>query len=789
MNFDTLNMEAGLAPAEADWGIEEPVHTRKRFDSVSTGDFRQPQKIREFYGKSPTLYNRSGSLEIGSETHSEGFSSSEYRLRPRQGSEYDYGKRHEVLRKNPATTENFRKFIAKYLCIQPSRASMVERFKYNLMLSNLLDDSLVLSKNEQVLASFKEIKLSEGRELPVSLKRVLYDDGTRLKIVRKEYSLTLPALLRHPLVLLNTIKMIVFLMKQRRKVHSKMKKSSQLKMFKVLMIFATRILKVRRAQITIDCSRTLRCLQNFLITNCGINKAIISHIISLKEADMFSFLQKATQDSPADTHSRNLKKHLDTLLTCLITNVMHSIRTVLPLCDGNLLEQYCKINNVRVSAIYDSHDHFEDTLTLEKLTAKLSSFNTIRRFFVCELLTIHERALHTYFLSTLADHLNIVLKSAPPFQNFSSKSAIVYEVLSSHTAMVERLHTFDDQFRSLHSPPRSSDFANDDILSTHETRNCRDLDNLTASDSDSKLNNLIDKMSSLATSLKYFKKYSESIASIENLEEQEERLSIFSSFENELQNCTESFNVCLNDYKADFQKLSEALTDQSSCSHSHRNSCSSDDQFNLKTFHTSTKTKKPVSSLNVLESRVCPKPKRSSTGLQLGLVTVLEDPRQGIISHANSAKGVENGSIRESYNSNALEALTRKPFFGHPSDRFSMASVNSNVSGISELIASTQITTDDDDGLGPRTEYLLERAGKGMSKEDLEKKLEQSFTRIYNLQNENHELKSMTSSSKHGEEPICSGAMESRFRASKDSKFLQTLEETLDSKSPAADFA
>ncbi|KAM9891285.1 hypothetical protein OXX69_012343 [Metschnikowia pulcherrima] len=352
--------------------------------------------------------------------------------------------------------------------------------------------------------------------------------------------------------------------------------------------------------------------------------------------------------------------------------------------------------------------------------------------------------------------------------------------------MVERLHTFDDQFRSLHSPPRSSDFANDDILSTHETGNCRDLDNLTASDSDSKLDNLIDKMSSLATSLKYFKKYSESIASIENLEEREERLSIFSSFESEFRNCTESFNVCLNDYKANFQKLSETLTDQSSCSHSHRNSCSSDDQFNLKTFHTSTKTKKPVSSLNVLESRVCPKPKRSSTGLQLGLVTVLEDPRQGIISHANNAKGVENGS---NYNSNALEALTRKTFFGHPSDRFSMASVNSNVSGISELIASTQITTDDDDGLGPRTEYLLERAGKGMSKEDLEKKLEQSFTRIYNLQNENHELKSMTSSSKHGEEPICSGAMESRFRASKDSQFLQTLEETLDSKSPAADFA
>lgn len=798
MNYEHKSLISNYVSAEADWGIEETSHQHKRFDSVSTSDFSQPPKIREYGTQKPLPYNRSSSFGVGSDTYTTGITGSEDFSK---GGKSEHGREYAPEKVFSLdiipSTENFRKFIAKYLSLEPPRALVVEKFKYNLVLSNLLDESLVLSKNDQALKNLLKMRQSEDRYLAGFLKRKLNDDGIVLKVVNKKYLLLLPTALQNPLVHIQTINLIIFLLKKRRNLQSRLKYSSQIKLFKILLIISTRILKSKRAQATIESSRSLRSLDDFMISNCNINKVIIGHMITLKEFDLFTFLNKNPAHDSSSLYSKTLKKHLDTLLHCLILNMKYSIRELLPFSNGDLLEKYCQINNVKVSAIYETSETTpDDALSLELLTSKLTLFNNHRRFFVCQLLTIHDYQLRNFFILTLCDHLNIDLASYLSFHTSSFKVTKLNELFTTHTATVDQLFGLNEKFKVLHTSSPSADYANDDILSAQKVNvNGKSMDEVFKADSELDLSNLIDKLLGIVTSLKYFKKYSELIANLDNAEEHEERISIFGLFQSELSTCLEMFAACMGEYKSDFlTKFHFSTSNPSSCSNSQRNSQRSENPFNLKAFHnlnTKEKNKYPVilphDSQTSLE-RHDKKSKRMSTGLQLGLLTVLEDPRQATIDLRGLPMNTStHHASHGSYNQAALEALTKK--MNNLGNRFSMASATSNVSGFSDLIASTQITTDEDDGENPKTEFMPEGSTQGMSKADLEKKLEESFMRIYNLESENHELKSKSPASETTEEPICHDAPEPLFSAAKDRSFLRSLEKSLSAKSPASDIA
>ena len=131
-----------------------------------------------------------------------------------------------------------------------------------------------------------------------------------------------------------------------------------------------------------------------------------------------------------------------------------------------------------------------------------------------------------------------------------------------------------------------------------------------------------------------------------------------------------------------------------------------------------------------------------STGLQLGLLTVLEEPRaerhrlQDTKEYLDDDKydGVS-PSAHGTYNQSTLDALTKRNTRNSTS-RYSMNSVNSNVSGLSDLIASTHMTTTDDDIDQSKSSIFGNGKADGMSKEELQAKLEESLQRIYSLENE-----------------------------------------------------
>lgn len=773
MNIDRLNLLSNYTPAEADWGIEETFQPRNRFNSTTTSEFSQPPHLRysEFSHRSPSL------------------STGQFNFL----SDHDFFSHVHMKPSLPSNTENFHKYIRFYLSLHEKTTQLVEKFKYNLVISNLLDDSLVLLKNEQALSNLVQMRSSVDEPIHARLIKQFNYDGSELLVTKKAYRLVLPRAYQTSPIVLHSIWLIVFLLKQNLNVRSNLLYTTRVKLFKILLIATTKAMKYRRGTAMIMAAKSLRTLDDFMISNCKINKALIATMITIKEYEMFVFLNQSDTERTNSAYSRNLKSHLNNVLSYIIINVRHSVSSLLPFSNGEFLEKYCQINNVQLGPIMSEVDIAdEEDVSLDLLTSKLNHFNNMRRFFICQLLTIHDERLTNFFILKLFDSFNLNPENSKPSTKFSRLFALQH-VLAEHTASLDLVLALNDKFKTLYSPSQTTDFVNDDVL-TNVSYGMERRGMAPASEHEFNLSNLIDKLQNLSTSLKYFKKYSQSITTIEDADEYDEKLTIFKQFGGELKSSFEIYKACLSEYESElsqkFQSPSSASSPQCNSQH---NSYNSNDQFSLKSFRTSSTATKKIASGNGADGSTeirNPTPRlsdrksrRVSTGLQLGLLTVLEEPRSGKSAPKRDAFAEDQvlPSNHDSFNQSALDALTKKIGIRNPKNRFSINSLSSNVSGISDLIASTHITNDEDDN--DRSKGNISSAGltQGMSKEDLKKKLEESFSRIYNLESENHELKSKSSgeatSDQHNHELDHDG---DNYETERNLGFASELERTLE---------
>lgn len=608
-----------------------------------------------------------------------------------------------------SNTVNFHKYIVKYLSL--TNVEISEKFKYNLVVSNLLDNSLVLSKNEQALSNLLRLRDHADIPLEIKLTHAFNDDGSELVITNKDYRLNYPRSFNNLLLLVNIVRLIIFLLKQG--FRSNLSYRSRLSMFKALIIMATKVVKYRRATTSIMAARTLRFLDDFLLLNCRTNKAIITSIIGLKEFELF-FNKGQNGEELASNYVKELRAHLTTLLACMVLNVKSSIAKLFPLCNGTLLEKYCQINKVQLGGTHHGDQSFP---LLESITETLNVFNNYRRLLVCQLLTFHENPEQNFFLLKLRDYFNC----EPTPQAYVSSIAKYNQlelIFNEHTSLLKEVIALNDKFRHMHRQP--SDLADNNILSSSVSEKAQH-NRPVLLDTDLGLNNLIAKLDDISMSLKYFRKYSQLVSDVDDTDELEEKLSIFSSFNKEVALASELYNSCLHQYRREISERNGGSGSVSS--NSQRNSYNSDN-FGLKTFRTKTHQLLPQ---KLATDR---KNKRFSSGLQLGLLTVFEGSSVG----RNSAPAGPSGQSQDYdlYNQAALDALTKK---SRSSNRYSVISMNSNVLGISDLIASTQITTEDE---GPDNE---KSNSNGLSKDELRRKLEESYGRVYSLDDES-ELKS-----------------------------------------------
>ena len=669
-------------------------------------------------------------------------------------------------------TDNLCKFIHKYISLEHKLPEFWEKFKYNLIVSNLLENSMVLSKNESNLQTLSKTTIVDFHEKSDIFSYSFNDDGTKLYVLDRRYNLCYNLKYNNMKIIVLVINMIIFLLKQQQlyynQVANHLPLQLQIRMFKIIVYISMKLIKVRKFKIIINSTRILQNLQQFLMLNYKINKKLIVYLNNLKGEQLNLISNK--------TH-KYLLNHLLNSLEFLNLNLQSLIVKLLPHMNGNLFEQYCAVNNVNLDILNHSTKlHEDENDMIHVLGTQISKFDNLRKLFICQLLTINEPSNPNFFVFKLMDEFGLDemdqrvldLSDIPRLQ-------LVYDILLDHNSTLTNIEGLFEKFENLNKGAVCT--------SGEENGTGENLPFVL------NLDTLIARMANLTTNLKYFQKYNRSIQDLDNADEQQEKLMIFTQFKDELEHIKSLYKSSLNDLNQELNPGYMVPQSPSTLSNVSGSPTTVSKSFNLKTFQNSSLKKRfSLPSPQSLPTPTTPsniandinenangkekKYKRLSTGLQLGLLTVFEnDQSPNGISNRNSINSVNlkmstpmisnksNNRVAslddnylnilppagyETYNQKSLEALNKRMrnSIGNQ-NRYSLNSLQSNISGITDLISTNLTSYGDED----QTDQVPEGGNANsniqnpLSKEDLKLKLEESFNRIYNLENENKLLK------------------------------------------------
>lgn len=737
-------------------------------------------------------------------------------------------------------------YISKYLSLGESTQKFWDEFKYNLVISNLLDDSMILSKNQQLLAALQSQRLDQATS-SLNLMKTLNNDGTILKITGKKYSVSFKHLNGSSSTAIYIIYLIIFLLKRLVEKKNKDKRpSSSLgdrKLFKILLIASTKLIQFKRFELLIRFTPIMKRLKTFLINNYQMNKSLICATINLKQLDLLRSMKPSKKIVERIETSKSM---VNSMLDILEASVKHSIKHIIPFLNGPQVEKYCKMNGADIKKL--STTEHDVTLTEKKgteipndsssvkiLIEKIKSFNMLRKILVCCLLALNDLPLKSFSTFQIWDLLkggDNINESYMVNFNICAKLDALSCLLDKQNKILESLYEVASDKEKEYQRSEGEALIDSDILSIDN-----DEVNKKMGGSESSIQSLVSKLSSITTNLKYFRRYNQVTYAIDNVDELNEKLMIYKLFAEDLDVIKEMYQAGLSELSDQiYSRISENVAQSPSLNSSNRSSKHSSTvsgEFNLKTFHTtnSSSLKKRYSlpshasdplpnsptlrqnpqmsskaiNTNKPFSLNDKKYKRLSTGLQLGLLTVCEEPKaieECNTSLSKRSGGTNNSKVsyddnyinilppsdyyNETYNQEALESLsevsdrkrvpssTRYP----SSNRFSLNSVSSNISNLSEYILSTQMTSND--GIN----FEVEPNKQTLSKDDLKARLEESFGRIYNY---GDDIKLSTRTS---DEPISNSINETTSKDTKelnslgitsvqDEKFMNNLDKTL----------
>ncbi|CAK9681405.1 unnamed protein product [Candida parapsilosis] len=736
-------------------------------------------------------------------------------------------------------TETLSRFIAKYMSMENKLGEFWEKFKYNLIISNLLEDSMILSKNESSLQLLKTNPISTPSNF---LKFTINDDGTRLLVLNTFYKVKFSCRYSTFTSILLVINLIIYLLKQQQFAYlgrHHMKHESQFTLFKFIIVVSSKLIKVRKFKTIVETNKILNLLNDFLKFNYIVNKNLILSMVKLKGKKL-----DLVQGNANSSHLLNSLSFLNLTLRSLVVKL-------LPHINGDLFQQYCTINSINTGILTQEFDN-EDQDDLDEVIFNINKFNQLRKLFICQLITINENASSNFFTLNLMDQFQV--DEVESNLSVFAKMKLVRKVLTDHNDSVKTINNMFNKVEIVSQPQKQTQPIDENI----------------APDLHSTLFQFTSRVNKFAHNLNYFNKYNQSL-SLDNAEEQYEKLAIFQQFNDEL-------NQLKTLHKQAFVELNQEINPDYTVANSPKSTVSSSPRlnqaasFNLKSFQNTSLKKRFSLPPNVATSNPTPpgttngnttidspakwtperssttsskpkKYKRLSTGLQLGLLTVFEE--NGGQTSIASSNGFTNGNRNssssstsasasasasaqaqapvaasptaavssgllpppkvsyddnyinilptnqfESYNKSTLDQLISSKAKNNRYslnnnnrnstniNRFSLNSVKSNVSGISDLI-STQMTSyngdDAEAGAGTSTQAQIQGDIDGkmdfdidespnesrydqlndnnnvsvidddsnpgrMTQEELKLKLEASFTKIYNLETENEQL-------------------------------------------------
>ena len=327
-----------------------------------------------------------------------------------------------------------------------------------------------------------------------------------------------------------------------------------------------KLIKVKKFKLIIESNQILLNLQKFLILNYKINKKLIIQLINLK-GDQLNLISNSS--GGGDGFEQQLKQYLFNILLLLNLNLQNSIIKLLPFMNGELLEQYCLMNNIKIDILNQDNEIIStvgrgytlgsnsnsnsNSSCLDNVKFHFKKFDNLRKLFICQLLIINQPSKPNFFLFKLMDQFNIDdSNSSSSFsENFFNNSVpifdslrlkIIHDLLIDHNLTLSNINGLFEKFEFVNQKTSTID-------TTSNNTTTKDLVNDLNNSFLSKLHldELINKLSNLTINLKYFQKYNNSIKNFHNIDEHQDKLLIFNQFKQDLNNIKSLYKSSLID--------------------------------------------------------------------------------------------------------------------------------------------------------------------------------------------------------------------------------------------------
>lgn len=328
-----------------------------------------------------------------------------------------------------------------------------------------------------------------------------------------------------------------------------------------------KLIKVKKFKLIIESNQILLNLQKFLILNYKINKKLIIQLINLK-GDQLNLISNSSSGG-GDGFQQQLKQYLFNILLLLNLNLQNSIIKLLPFMNGELLEQYCLMNNIKIDILNQDNEIIStvgrgytlgpssnsnsNSSCLDNVKFHFKKFDNLRKLFICQLLIINQPSKPNFFLFKLMDQFNIDdSNSSSSFsENFFNNSVpifdslrlkIIHDLLIDHNLTLSNINGLFEKFEFVNQKTSTID-------TTSNNTTTKDLVNDLNNSFLSKLHldELINKLSNLTINLKYFQKYNNSIKNFHNIDEHQDKLLIFNQFKQDLNNIKSLYKSSLID--------------------------------------------------------------------------------------------------------------------------------------------------------------------------------------------------------------------------------------------------
>jgi hypothetical protein len=596
---------------------------------------------------------------------------------------------------NVSITQILRKVLSQFHELDGQFENFQDEFKYILITSQLLDETLLISKYKKKISSL---------HLKVRDSLIVTRFGIRFKQMQSQYSMN-----GNYLNSISYLRIICFL-RYLSINHDKFNRGQLKSILIIITVNIYGLANIRSFSLKVIETVILNGLRRFIKNYQKLDISIIKLMNNFKELSIFPNLTNNT----VPTQSTDLQKSeeiydvLNSTLILSVNGIINNIVNIFHCINSSGLKNYCEIYNIQLEELnyhLSSKSCNSSTSDYDKMSQNLKKFLYLRRFFICCLLSTNEVDSDPTYLHKISRIFHIPEPQSSHisdnFERFSAISKALQNLYKFSETVSNNLNGFmaKENSRVLGGKDTST------IMPTSQTPS--HLIKLTHKLKEIQLNlATLDDNNSIDDQIQEFAKIGELLTSVHNIYNQDLTNLQKSSQTNK------PFHLAQRSYSSPLDNRSSSIL----LSKRKRFSLPPQQQFTLQARSSPTSGSMSPASPSTSTPSSTPKSyKRLSTGLSIPLLTVMENEND--IFDASSVKKV-------SYDDNYINITPslQSPSYPPPT----------NVTNADYISEHQLLSNDDSIVITPivneAADYSLDN--NVLDNDDFKRKLERNFNRV-----------------------------------------------------------